>query len=70
MQKQGLLHFLKIHLIVHVVSGHHNDFALGNGIGVVMVHEHAIDDSIAERLYFGFIALSQLRSTLRVKLIH
>ena len=64
------MQFLKIHFVVHVVSGHHDDFLIRNWIRIVVIDEHAIYDTITQRLYFCLIPLSQFIITLRVELIH
>lgn len=41
------MYLFEIGFVVHIVPGHHDDFVMGYGVGVMMIDEHAVDDSVA-----------------------
>ena len=65
-----LLQFFQVGLVIHVAPGHHDYFAGRNGFGIKMVHQHTINHSIAQWLYFWLVSLHKNILTLRVVLIH
>lgn len=57
LMQKCLLYPFKIGFVVHIVSRHHDDFIFRDWIGIVMVHQHAINNAIAQWLYFALVTL-------------
>jgi len=57
LQVKRLLDSPEIGFVIHVVSGHHDDFVRRDRIRVKMVHQHAVNDSVSQWLDFCFVSL-------------